>query len=117
MKHLNIYRHLGAFKPLMESDSVQAAVMVLDPGGSSSDAVENEHPRAEQWLFVISGNGVAKVGNRRLKLKDGDLLLIPKKAPHQISNTGRGRLVTLNFYSPSAYTGQGNVKLSVARSK
>jgi len=88
--------------------------MTLKPGESSSDRIENEHPRAEQWLFVVSGTGVGKVGRKIAKLKKGDLLLIPKKAPHQITNTGRARLVTLNFYSPPAYTQGGEVKSSVA---
>jgi len=90
--------------------------MSLKPGASSSNSVENEHPHAEQWLYVISGSGVAKVGRRRLRLKEGDLLLIPKKAIHQITNTGRVRLITLNFYSPPAYTRDGNVKSSVSDS-
>jgi mannose-6-phosphate isomerase-like protein (cupin superfamily) len=115
VKHLNIYAKLSAFRPLMESDAVQAAVMSLNRAESSSDGIENEHPLAEQWLFVISGTGVAKVGRRRLRLHAGVLLLIPKKAPHQITNTGRRRLVTLNFYSPPAYMRSGNVKPSVTR--
>jgi mannose-6-phosphate isomerase-like protein (cupin superfamily) len=94
----------------MESDAVQAAVMSLKSGDSSSKEIENEHPRAEQWLFVLSGTGVAKVGRRRLRIRAGALLLIPKHAPHQITNTGRPRLVTLNFYAPPAYTPAGNVK-------
>ncbi len=91
--------------------------MTLKPGASSSEAIENEHPLAEQWVFVVSGTGVAKVGRRRLALKKGDLLLIPKRALHQITNTGRARLVTLNFYSPPAYTRKGNVKTSVTLSR
>jgi mannose-6-phosphate isomerase-like protein (cupin superfamily) len=116
VKHLNILRHLAAFQPLMGSPGVQAAMMSLKPGASSSDAVENEHPHAEQWLYVVSGSGVAKVGRRSVRIREGDLLLIPKKAPHRITNTGRGRLTTLNFYCPPAYTRQGNVKSSVSDS-
>jgi mannose-6-phosphate isomerase-like protein (cupin superfamily) len=116
VKHLNILRRLAAFRPLMESPDVQAAMMSLKPGASSSDTVENEHPLAEQWLFVVSGSGVAKVGRRRARIKEGDLLFIPKKVPHRITNTSRARLTTLNFYSPPAYTREGNVKLSVSDS-
>jgi mannose-6-phosphate isomerase-like protein (cupin superfamily) len=64
VKHLSIFRHLSAFQLLIESPDVQAAVMSLKPGGSSSGAIENEHPRAEQRLFVVSGIGMAKVGRR-----------------------------------------------------
>jgi mannose-6-phosphate isomerase-like protein (cupin superfamily) len=114
MKHIDINRHRGFFKPLLESRSVQSAVMVLKPGQSSSEEVENEHPRAEQWLFVISGSGTARVGRRSVALKAGSLLLIEKREPHRVTNTGRGQMVTLNFYCPPAYTSDGEVKRSVA---
>jgi len=117
MKHVNLRDSRSHFKPILQSRSVQAAVMTLKPGESSSDRMENEHPRAEQWLFVTSGTGEAKVDRRRLRVRAGTLLLIPKGAPHQVSNTGRVRLVTLNFYSPPAYTRAGRVKPSVARAR
>jgi mannose-6-phosphate isomerase-like protein (cupin superfamily) len=100
----------------MESPGVQAAMMSLKPGESSSDKVENEHPHAEQWLYVVSGSGVAKVGRRSVQINEGDLLLIPKRVPHRITNTGRARLTTLNFYCPPAYTRDGKVKSSVSGS-
>jgi mannose-6-phosphate isomerase-like protein (cupin superfamily) len=117
MKYLNITRRSGAFEPVAQSAKLQAAVMTLKPGESSSERVENEHPRAEQWLFVVSGSGEARVGRKRLRLSRGGLLLIPEGTPHRITNTGRGRLVTLNFYAPPAYTPEGNVKASVSRSR
>jgi mannose-6-phosphate isomerase-like protein (cupin superfamily) len=112
---LNINRRSGQFRPLMNSASVQPAVMTLRHGESSSDDIENEHPRAEQWLFVVSGTGIAKVARRRIRLHSGVLLFIPKRAPHQITNTGRAYLVTLNFYAPPAYTPTGDVRPSVKR--
>ncbi len=86
-------------------------MMTLKPGQSTSDAPENEHPRCEQWLFVLSGTGRAVVGNRRVAIKPNSLLLIEKGEPHQIKNTGRTPLVTLNFYAPPAYTKAGDLKL------
>ena len=86
-------------------------MMTLRPGQSTSDEPENEHPRCEQWLFVLSGAGRAVVGERRVALKANSLLLIEKGEPHQIKNTGRTPLVTLNFYAPPAYTKAGDLKL------
>lgn len=100
MKHINVLKHIANFKPLTQSADLQAAVMSLKHGESSSDDVENEHPLAEQWLFVISGIGTAKVGRQRLHLSAGSLLPILRNAPHQITNTGQRKLLTLNFYSP-----------------
>ena len=91
--------------------------MVLGPGESSSEKVEDEHPRAEQWVFVVSGTGRAKFKRRSVGLKEGSLLLIEKNEAHQITNTGDGPLVTLNFYAPPAYDENGEVRPSVERSK
>ncbi len=87
--------------------------MTLAPGDATSDAVENEHPNAEQWLFVVSGAGRATVGRRSVKVAANSLLLIEKGERHKITNTGRSPLVTLNFYAPPAYRKSGDVKLAV----
>jgi len=113
MKNIDTTSHRSFFEPLLQTASLQAATMVLKPGKSSSDQPENEHPKAEQWLFVISGAGKAKVGSQSTTLKTGSLLLIEKGEPHQITNDGNEPLVTLNFYAPPAYTPKGNVKASV----
>ena len=83
--------------------------MVLQPGQSTGEP-QNEHPRSEQWLFVVSGSGRALVNKRRFAIRENSLLLIEKKEIHQITNTGRRPLVTLNFYAPPAYTKNGEPK-------
>jgi mannose-6-phosphate isomerase-like protein (cupin superfamily) len=50
---------------------------------------------------------------RAIALKAGSLLLIEKREPHQITNTGKEPMVTLSFYAPPAYTEDGEVKRSV----
>jgi mannose-6-phosphate isomerase-like protein (cupin superfamily) len=100
---------------MLDSGDAQAAMMVLRPGQSSSDRPENEHPRSEQWLYVISGTGRATTGRRRTSLREGSLLLIEKDEPHQVTCTGRGALVTLNLYVPPAYSDGGEVKLLARR--
>lgn len=111
MRHLHTRSDRSMFRVLASSDSAQAAMMVLKPGQSTGEK-ENEHPRAEQWLYVISGGGRARVGKRSVQLKEGSLLLIEQNEQHQVENTGRKKpLVTLNFYVPPAYTPDGEVRL------
>ena len=109
MKHVKTGAYRSFFKVLTDTRSVQAAKMVLPPGQSSGE-FGDEHPRSEQWLFVISGTGRARVGKSRVALKANSLLLIEKDEPHQITNTGKQPLVTLNFYSPPAYTTDGELR-------
>ena len=111
MQHISTGKRRSFFTVLAKTTTAEAAMMTLRPGQSTSDEPENEHPRCEQWVFVLSGAGRAVVGKRRVTLKANSLLLIEEGEPHQITNTGRTPLVTLNFYAPPAYTKAGDLKL------
>jgi oxalate decarboxylase/phosphoglucose isomerase-like protein (cupin superfamily) len=113
MKHIATDSKRSLFDLLARTRSLQAAKMTLEPGATSDDSVSNEHLASEQWLFVISGAGEAIVGKRRtalrtIKLREGSLLLIERRELHQIKNTGRRPLQTINFYAPPAYDTHGD---------
>lgn len=95
------------FNVVLGNRKSQAAQMVLEPGDAEGNR-ENRHDGADQWLFVVSGTGVAHVDERRVALRAGSLLLIEHGDRHEIRNNGRGKLVTLNFYVPPAYSSQGD---------
>jgi mannose-6-phosphate isomerase-like protein (cupin superfamily) len=85
----------------------QAAQMVIEPG-KAEGGPRNRHRGADQWLYVVSGQGVAKSGTKRLPLRAGTLLLIEHGDRHEIRNNGETLLKTLNFYIPPAYTTSGD---------
>jgi mannose-6-phosphate isomerase-like protein (cupin superfamily) len=95
------------FRVALGSRRSQAAEMVLPPGKSEGDS-RNRHRGADQWLYVISGTGRATVNRRRYALRAGTLLLIERGDEHEILNTGRGMLRTLNLYVPPAYRSDGD---------
>jgi mannose-6-phosphate isomerase-like protein (cupin superfamily) len=84
----------------------QAATMVIPPGDCEGGP-DNRHRGADQWLFVLSGTGVAVLGGRTHRLKAGSLVLVERGTTHEIRNTGRTLLKTLNVYVPPAYRGDG----------
>jgi mannose-6-phosphate isomerase-like protein (cupin superfamily) len=94
------------FRVALGNSRSQAAEMVLPPGDAEGSA-HNRHRGADQWLFVESGRGEARINKRRYKLEAGTLLLIERGDEHEIRNTGRGLLKTLNFYVPPAYRRDG----------
>lgn len=99
-------RHLkfaSDFHVVLSNRRAQAAEMTLPPGDVEGGP-DNNHRGADQWLFVLSGTGQARIAGRTLKLKAGSLLLIEKGENHEILNTGRVPLQTLNFYVPPAYS-------------
>lgn len=85
----------------------QAAEMVLAPGDTEGGK-DNRHRGADQWLYVLSGTGAATVNGKRVGLSEGTLLLIEQGDKHEIRNTGRTLLRTLNFYAPPAFTKNGD---------
>jgi mannose-6-phosphate isomerase-like protein (cupin superfamily) len=85
----------------------QAASMTLAPG-KSEGGPDNRHRGADQWLFVHSGTGMAIVNDVPVRLRAGSLVLIERGDRHEIRNTGRTPLQTLNIYVPPAYSGDGN---------
>ena len=111
MRHIATGSVRSFFKILTASRSAQAAMMTLKPGQSTTEEPVNEHPRCEQWMFILSGTGRAIVGKRRVALKANSLLVIDKGEAHQITNTGRSPMVTLNLYAPPAYTKSGDLRV------
>lgn len=95
------------FRVMRGNARSQAAEMVIAPGESEGDP-GNRHRGADQWLFVVDGRGEARMKQRRYKLAPGTLLLVERGEKHEIKNTGRTLLRTLNFYVPPAYTKRGD---------
>jgi mannose-6-phosphate isomerase-like protein (cupin superfamily) len=102
MNHVRTQRHLRSFEVVAGSRRSQAAMMVIAPG-ESEGGPDNRHPKSDQWLYVVSGRGRAKVEGRGVTLTAGSLLLIEAGERHEIRNTGRAPLVTVNVYAPPAY--------------
>ena len=80
--------------------------MVLAAGGHEGGP-DNRHHGADQWLMVIEGTGVAIINGHKLTLKSGTLVLIEAGDTHEIRNTGRVLLKTVNVYLPPAYDREG----------
>ncbi len=102
------HRHLrfeNGFRLAFRVGSVQAAEMVIAPGDSEGGP-DNRHSGADQWLYVVAGTGVATVEGKPQSLEPGCLLVVERGESHQIRNTGRTLLKTLNLYSPAAYVNE-----------
>lgn len=115
MKTAATTKHRRKFEVIAMTRQAQAAMMTLAPGGKSDEELTNEHPQSEQWLYVIDGVGkaivVPRAGARRnVQLTTGSLIAIEKGERHQIFNTGKSPLRTINFYIPPAYSSNGELR-------
>ena len=95
------------FQVLFDHGGVQAAVMVVAPGDAEGGP-RNRHRGADQWLYVVSGEGQATVEGRVVSLAPGSLLLVERGERHEVRATGEAPLRTLNFYAPPAYDAEGD---------
>ena len=94
--------HEFDFTVVGTTDRSQAATMVLAPGDSEGGP-DNRHENSDQWLYVISGSGMAVINGKEVELTPGTLLLIEAGENHEIVNTGFKPLETLDFYAPPEY--------------
>jgi mannose-6-phosphate isomerase-like protein (cupin superfamily) len=104
VKHL---RFPKGFSVAVSNRRGQAATMVIAPGDAEGGS-GNSHRGADQWLFVVKGSGVATLAGRKSRIKPGSMVLIERGTSHEIRNSGRTPLVTLNIYVPPAYRSDGN---------
>jgi mannose-6-phosphate isomerase-like protein (cupin superfamily) len=95
------------FAVAITTDRAQVATMTLAPGDSEGGP-DNRHQGADQWLYVVSGEGVAVIDGEEHALRPGVVVLIEPGEAHEIRNTGDAHLQTLNFYDPPAYTAEGD---------
>ena len=106
MQHQNL-RFDDGFRGALGDDRSQAAQMTFGPG-ETEGGPNNRHRGADQWLFVVSGEGEAVVEGERVELREGTLLLIQRAEAHEIRNTGSEPLGTLNVHVPPACTAGGD---------
>ena len=103
-KHLRFGK---GFRVAVGNRRSQVAEMTIAPGDCEGGP-DNRHRGSDQWLYVLAGTGSATVNGRRFPLRAGSLVLIERGDTHEIRNTGRTPLKTLNVYVPPAYTPSGD---------
>ena len=59
------------------------------------------HHEQDEWLYILAGEFVAEVDGKRIRLKTGDSLLMPKKIPHRWSHTGEQHSGAIHLYTPA----------------
>jgi mannose-6-phosphate isomerase-like protein (cupin superfamily) len=102
VKVVHAQKASGFFRVAAGTSRSRAATMVLQPGRSTGGD-DNVHDGSDQWLYVISGAGLAVVRGRRTALEPGVLLLIEAGETHEIRNNSDNPLVTFSIYSPPVY--------------
>ena len=85
------------YRKVVYTDKYQQLVLMsLNP----KEYIHLEKHNATQFFRVEKGKGIAKVGGKDIKLKDGMSVTVPPNTFHKIINTGRKPLKLYTIYSP-----------------
>jgi mannose-6-phosphate isomerase-like protein (cupin superfamily) len=98
----NISEATEWFEILQTSARSQTAMMTLTAGDSTGEKPE-AHKKSDQVLLVLRGRLTGEVGQEKVRLKKGDILLIPAGMPRGFTNVARRPAVTFNVYAPPEY--------------
>jgi mannose-6-phosphate isomerase-like protein (cupin superfamily) len=90
------------FEVLQTSKRAQTAIMTLAPGASTGKKAE-AHKKSDQILLMLKGKLTGRVGEEKVRLKKGDVLVISAGTLHRFKNSARKPAVTFNVYSPPEY--------------
>ncbi len=108
----NTARHLGSYqgniiqsaannqnfrKVLFTGEKSQLVVMSIPPGGEIG---AETHAHVEQTIFIQSGSGAAKLGDRSSAVKAGDVLVVTPGTAHNVVNSGKTDLKLYTIYAP-----------------
>ncbi|WP_223066950.1 cupin domain-containing protein [Paenibacillus caui] len=74
-----------------------SVIEIFDEGGKTPP---NEHAVAHEYFYVISGEGIAVVGDMEMPIKTGSFFIVPPGNNHEVRNTGKGRLYVLTTMVP-----------------
>jgi quercetin dioxygenase-like cupin family protein len=89
---------------LVTKESVGATQTVFGvtmfPPGSRHEL--HRHPNAEEVEYLVSGTGIAYVGDDAIELSAGEAVFVPRDAYHGFENTSDGEVVMTWLYAGAA---------------
>jgi len=86
------------FDPAKDGIGNIFVVEIFTHGGATPP---NTHLNADEFFYVLHGEGVARCGTHETPIKAGDALLLRPGNEHVIRNTGAGKLYTLTVMTPN----------------
>jgi len=95
-------------KVLYTGEESQLVLMSLLTGEEIGSEV---HPENDQFFRFEAGSGKVIINETEYEVEDGDAVVVPKGAKHNVINTGTNRLNFYTIYSP-AHHKDGIIRIS-----
>lgn len=87
-------------KVLYTAKNLQLVVMTLKPG----ENIGMERHDADQFFRFEAGTGESIINGNKYSVSDGDSVIVPGGAEHDVINTGKDALQMYILYSPPNHT-------------
>jgi quercetin dioxygenase-like cupin family protein len=91
-------------KWLVTSETVGAESCVFGitvfPPGAKHDI--HRHPNAEETEYIVSGSGIAAVGDDAVRIEAGEMVFVPRNEYHGFHNDSDTETVMVWTYAPAA---------------
>jgi mannose-6-phosphate isomerase-like protein (cupin superfamily) len=87
-------RAAGKTSPLACATGGEATLIQLH-----EPVAEHTHADADEFLYVIAGEGTARTGSSTQPLRAGVFMLVPRGVPHTLTASGRSPLVVISIKS------------------
>ena len=85
-------------KVLYTADHLQLVLMTLPPGEEIGEEVHHEN---DQFFRFESGTGKCYISGHEYHVKDGDAVIVPAGAKHNVINTNESEPLTMyTLYAP-----------------
>jgi len=116
--HSNIKRdvmeNVDFRKVLYTSMHMQVVLMTLKPG---EDIGEEIHNANDQFFRFESGKGKCTINGNEYSVSDGDAIVVPAGAKHNVTNTGKSvELKMYTIYAPANHK-DGTVRVTKAEAE
>lgn len=82
---------------LYTGSNIQLVLMTLQPG---EEIGEETHSGIDQFFRVEKGAGEVRINGQPTRIRDGDAVIVPAGARHNVVNTGIEPLRLYTLYSP-----------------
>ena len=83
--------------PTVTSETSYIGAYEYAPGGWITD---HTHSNAEQWYYIVSGQGIMKVGSEERLAGQGTIIFVPRNTVHSYKVVGDEPLRLLNVAMP-----------------
>jgi mannose-6-phosphate isomerase-like protein (cupin superfamily) len=98
---------------LYTGKNLQLVLMTLKPGEEIGEEV---HPGTDQFFRIEEGKGEVRINGEPTKINDGDVVLVPAGARHNVVNTGGEPLRLYTLYAPPQHR-DGTVQATKAEAE